>query len=244
MLGSFLKLGYDAAANGSIADYAGRWGLLGLCEHGVPGGHHENRVGGIRCPRRVEAGWALESIDHWRSLARQAMAMCAIARAMKDGQGVGTPEDWKGLGHANWRVGMPQMNLDAAVNRWLALGEVAPRRRSLNATGTRATVPGVVLAANGLFGALAIQILVVVNNVSSGVDLLTPCSEPGCENLALPARKGLPPYCGEHLAKGRNRDRGARFRGSNPDYYSRARRAERHGHKNLTTPTDWRATTS
>jgi hypothetical protein len=170
--------------------------------------------------------------------------MRAVARAMKDGEGFGTPEDWKALGHTNWRVGMPQMNLDAAVNRWLAIGDVAPRRRSLNAAGSAATVPGIVLAANGLFGALAIQVLVVVNNVASGVDLLTPCSEQDCKNLALPARKGLPPYCGEHLAKGRARDRAARFRGNNPGYYSRAQRAERHGYPNLTTPTDWRATTS
>lgn len=82
----------------AVLRYARRWGVLGLCEHDLPGTHGLHRS----APRFADAtrgchGWRLpdgchaEPVEPWRVLARQADAMLCGAVAINDGEPV-SPE--------------------------------------------------------------------------------------------------------------------------------------------------------
>lgn len=94
MLERFIGLA-DADAL-TIARYARRWGVLRLCEHGLPETHtvdlgwylHRPITGGRGpCPYvgSAEPGWWHESLQAWHSFARQAEAIVTLAVTLRSG---------------------------------------------------------------------------------------------------------------------------------------------------------------
>lgn len=224
---------FVALAEGSddeaIARFVKKWGLLGLCRHGLSPAHTRPSTTRRRpCTPRIHEGFAYERITRWKEIAGEAQAILSISASLDEG-GSGIPADWKAIGFDNWRVGWPQTNLSEVVNGWLDAGAVVPRLTLLKPEpkprpGTRRISLGprrIILDGAGLAGGLALMLLLAV----ARSEAVIPCSEPDCPNLAEPARRGARPYCAEHLRRGvRARDRAKDFRVKNPAYY-RNRRA-------------------
>ncbi len=86
----------------AVEDFAAKWGVLGLCEHGLPGTHRPPRlgVGGLDsvgpCPPVVRQGWFAEPLERWAALAAQAQAMLRAAAALWDRKAV-AQADWDAL---------------------------------------------------------------------------------------------------------------------------------------------------
>jgi hypothetical protein len=72
----------------AVEKFSSRWGVLGLCEHGLPATHQPLRLGveGLRstatCEPRIEDGWGIEPLDRWRHFAGQAAAFMRAAAAL------------------------------------------------------------------------------------------------------------------------------------------------------------------
>lgn len=76
-------LGLDEATDETIASYAGRWGNLGICAHGLLHGHARNAV-----PDQSDCGQVFgqsEPIAIWRYWSRRAAAIRAVFRALQTG---------------------------------------------------------------------------------------------------------------------------------------------------------------
>lgn len=69
LLEQFCSIAEAADTASAVAVFAKRWGLLGLCEHGLPSGH--------RSPRCI-AGRGRESVQHWMELTRAFDSMLRI----------------------------------------------------------------------------------------------------------------------------------------------------------------------
>lgn len=77
-------------AEGVLA-YAQRWGVLGLCTHGLPWSHElriqENDLGRLSCGSGcwfpMRDGWCVESISTWQNYARQARAIIALSAELR-----------------------------------------------------------------------------------------------------------------------------------------------------------------
>lgn len=104
-------LGLAEADAEQIADFARRWGVLGLCRHGLPRGHNlesaelldSGRPTRAPCPP-VQAAtgpgiheWS-EPIQAWRDLSSQAATMLKLAHGLHGGGArVGSHSDWERL---------------------------------------------------------------------------------------------------------------------------------------------------
>lgn len=102
MLEGFIRLA-DADAE-AVVKYARRWGVLGLCKHGLPDTHtievgrYLRRPvvsGSMVCahPMASDKSWWYEPLAAWQDLARQAKATLTLAVALHR-QELGDPEEW------------------------------------------------------------------------------------------------------------------------------------------------------
>ena len=165
-----------------IRDYARKWGVLMICEHGVPAGHSAPRlpISDLHEPTAVRGcdphGWpdaCWESVGAWYVRAREARAMLNVAAALRRGQPARIG-DWHAVVYRVWYGddrGDPSLDalnqpanathaqafLEDSINRWLAWGAVQP----VLSWSTK-KYPTIVFDGYGLFGALAVQLLAVV----------------------------------------------------------------------------------
>jgi hypothetical protein len=152
LLDRFIHLA-DADAKQILA-YARKWGVLHICEHGLPASHNPQlysfspeqtveqcsplgwpeipeRFGVIENEEEMEplfSGW--EPIESWRAYSRDAQAILNIAAALYRDRATRL-EDWERL--TNDAVGMmtadvhtKQEHLVRAVKSWLVAGNVRP----------------------------------------------------------------------------------------------------------------------
>jgi hypothetical protein len=177
----------------TIRDYARKWGVLLICDHGVPGGHSAPRlplsdvmngttdVRGCR-PR----GWpdCREPLAAWHRLAREASSILNVVASLQEKRparrgdwqmvvariyhGADGGDPW--LDELNQPENAPaaQEYIEESVNRWLAYGGVQP---SLAWPSKRP--PTITFDSFGLFGALALQLLGVVTG--TGWDVCSNC---------------------------------------------------------------------
>jgi hypothetical protein len=95
------------ASDETIRDFAGRWGMLHLCEHGLPAGHvRADTKNGCLEVIHTEAESALErvyqeSVGDWRRYARRARGLVRVSMNLMSGTG-GDAEGWRDV------AGMPQ----------------------------------------------------------------------------------------------------------------------------------------
>lgn len=81
IFGGFLRLA--EAQDEEILDYARRWGILGLCHHGLPVAHEMKPYSWSAsekgCNRRKRGGWFYEPLERWRYYSRQMSAAVRLA---------------------------------------------------------------------------------------------------------------------------------------------------------------------
>jgi hypothetical protein len=137
-----------------ILSYARKWGVLHICEHGLPASHNPQHfglspeqtieqcapLGWPEIPERfgipeneedmeqLFSGW--EPIDSWRSYSRDAQAILNIAAAIYNRK-PREREDWERLAEnadalVQADVSTQQKYLVQAVKRWLVAGNVRP----------------------------------------------------------------------------------------------------------------------
>lgn len=122
MLNAFLRLADQVPE--AIADFATRYGVLDICEHGLPSSHNrtaDNRIRGkglhpflatmsqemvdgpseFHCGGRLLPGrrgnWHWEPLEAWRASARFARAILFIAKDLREGKSA-TDDAWAQLG--------------------------------------------------------------------------------------------------------------------------------------------------
>ena len=87
ILGGFLQLA--DADDTAIRDYARRFGVLGLCRHGLPAAHlmkpFNYRVVVMKnaCKIKERDGWLIERLERWRHYARQMRSIIALSAELQ-----------------------------------------------------------------------------------------------------------------------------------------------------------------
>ena len=214
----------------TIRAYARRWGILGICEHGLPSSHLGNEDGTPRCrplSRREDPAWRFdgrEPLERWRHFARQARAILNLAASLHTDQ-PGQPEDWQVVVQHRkqpvpwWRpsVEAEWILLSSVVQEWIRIGDVRPVM-ARGPTQGRQVEFGSSAGGTRLFGTLACQLLFTIARVT-GVAV---CS--ACAAIYTPTRRPRPDqrrYCQSCRAGGvpqrdAQRDRQRRRRAALP----------------------------
>lgn len=200
-------------ANADVLRFAQRYGVLGLCQHGLPHGHGVTR--GVvpsheRCRYMGDpvTGW-WEPLDHWRKWAADATAMLNIGSQLAHGK-LGEPADWTTLHGAEpfWLDDGPEVwgdlvafeghQLAEELNGWLGVGGVR-----FDAAWNPTTAAVVVsTAGRSLLGAVALQLVLML----AGGKGYAVCD--GCPSIFTPSRRPRQDrrgYCPECVRKVRNR---------------------------------------
>lgn len=228
LLDQFVQL--SDVSDERILAYARRWGLLILCEqHHLPIGHNQPlrfaapmSAAGASCnlQRRASDYSYLEATEDWRHFARQARALISIA-ARLHGRQLGAAADWALVYERTGREGPPgqgileaeRFALTLVVNEWLVLGSVRPQ---FHWDSGRTTMPAITLGGGGLFGALAVQLMLAVS-MTDGLALCSACGAP-----FVPTRRPRPderhycPTCREAGRPQRDAARDHRRRNAQP----------------------------
>ena len=135
MLNEFLTL--QDADDEQIGAYARRWGILGVCHHGVPASHaaFANAVERpCRLLREETDLYAWEPLERWRYFSRQAGAILNLAARLHADQ-PGRPEDWQQVITRKdrpvpwWKpsaVRSERIMLGDVATQWITLGNVRP----------------------------------------------------------------------------------------------------------------------
>ena len=188
------------AADHKVVPYAKRWGVLGICKHGLPSCHEPSHleVGRLGCrPLGWEDGRCWEPINHWRYFAAQAFSLLRISNRLGQGK-LADPADWERV-YARSPRGVPPMNKNLTVqeyllvewlNFWLAVGDVRPKVE-WRKTGDRPAVK----FRSGLFGALAVQLVLGVAKLE-GWAICTHCRKEYIPQKRLP-KAGQRNFCPE-----------------------------------------------
>ena len=209
MLRNFLSLA--DAGDARIASYANRWGVLHVCQHGRPASHNPPPVnlGGYsgwdywcdhmgRYDRLPDAD-GYEPLEVWRRLSAEAGALARVAAALREGR-PGAAADWAII-YANsgqvapwWKPSRDgdSIILARVVSEWLSMTNVRPRLRVRRIGPGGGYIDGldVEYAGRGLFGALTMQLALVV----SGSRGLYSCA--GCPSWFMVPRGKRKPQAG------------------------------------------------
>jgi hypothetical protein len=132
----------ESIDKGAIIEFAERWGVLGICGHGLPATHRPalNSPDGPTCsPQPVRADrtrlidWRQEPLTKWQEIGQRARALLTVAAAVHDEK----PAPFDTWSDAAW--GLPthsgserrfipaadRQGLADAVNRWLTISAVS-----------------------------------------------------------------------------------------------------------------------
>ncbi len=201
VLYQFIRLSEQSPAR--ILQFARRWGLLGLCEHGLPATHHvDDRDGQERVVLIPYGGCTpapAESIVHWRTYSSRFRTFIETAQRLHRGETIadgglwdiiGRPYRGYFIGGARNSLSRQKQRFARAVNIQLAASGIQPvihwnRGEPVVGFG----VFGVVRTS--LFSALAMQLALTVTDCKVAI-----CS--GCHTTYRPQRRthaGQMNYC-------------------------------------------------
>ena len=225
MLTEFIALA-NATEPRRFSEYAERWGLLGLCQHGLVA-MHAGLTGfpfGALCKKYRFPSWEQrEPLDGWRRYARQAALIRTAAATSFLLDTTHNADDWRKAYPELRDDADPSTQIAVGISQWLKLGAVRPRLLWSTDADARPASPSLVFDGLGLFGALAVQLMLAVWRKEQ----ISPCRDPGCPKLAdMRGRLNLP-YCDEHRPAAIAQARSERWRDDHPGYYSKAQRDER-----------------
>lgn len=221
----------DAPAD-RLLSYARRWGVLEICEHELPTSHNLGqpisppggavtwcvalgRYDRLEQPEAWWDGWA--PLTAWHFWSRQARAILNVAaEAHLDRSG--SVADWKTIYEASGRDWIARDSTGARValghllQEWLVLADVRPR------VAWPASGPSMRLGGRGLFGAIAMQLLLSAWN-TKGLAICSACGNPYAPRRR-PAREGRH-FCEDCRQQGEHKRAAAR------DYERRQREEQR-----------------
>jgi DNA-directed RNA polymerase subunit RPC12/RpoP len=178
MLDSFVRL--DRGSAREVLRFARRWGVFGLCEvrQDAPESNQDIAMDGRRWRVSMDVPLIGEPISFWHMAARELRALLNIAAAAKLGR-KGDPSDWRILGcpfdPTRDKIQDARFLVQSYLNEWIELGRVRLRIESRH--GYNVADWDVQTHYDGfyqLFGALALQVVLVVSNA----DALYSCA--GC----------------------------------------------------------------
>lgn len=190
LLEEFLGLGGQPGER--VVAFARRWGVLGICEHGLPSTHNPPprppRVGTVPMtwcmPMRADKGWFWEPLDVWQRLSTQFQAVLNLAAQLHQGQ-LGSTDDWLVL-YYNMDIPVPWWTrkiradravLTGVVNEWASISGI-----QIVSDWRGEKTPTIGLSGGSLFGALILQLTMAVSRTEG----LCVCS--GCGTTYVPSR--------------------------------------------------------
>lgn len=228
-----------------VLRFARRYGVLGICGHGLPAEHnpppahlqsaapaYESTTKSPWCEHlQLRPDVSYDPIDRWLHFVRQARALLRISVALREAK-AGSMTDWEMVyedisthGQRAERAALSpeatRYQLYRTIEDWLAMGNVRLRPGGYGAKGPP-------LLAGGLtFGVLAVQLLLAV---TQGQEVLALCD--GCGALYSREKRapkaGHPNYCGDCRPKVAARLRKRRWRESSKNR-EREREARKRG---------------
>lgn len=244
LLDQFVLLG--EATDEAILQYAKRWGVLGICIHGLPYSHNPPVGDPVRdraaCyamtikdydpSKPDEPMECYDWLDSWRGFSNASRAMLNIAARLYSGK-PGLPQDWQRVMTCNpfctapivpwWepRVGVERFQLCSVMNDWLRWG------------GVRLTMEyerdfwSVKLKGHGLFGTLATYLSLSIAR-TEGFAICASCGRPYFpRRQPNPNRRQYCPECGPKAAM-RDAARSYRRRQQSANNSRRASQRPRH----------------
>lgn len=176
----------DASPKG-IAGFARDYGVLAICAHGLPASHHPDAAparAALTLPDASLWPWGCDPLDAggrtyreplaaWRRFAGEALEVAlAVARLQADGPF-----------HAATDRLAEAMKVHEVLNDWIAIGRVRPGGVLHLSDGGRELKLIPTFGGDGLFGALALRLLLA----AMGVKGLAICAN--CSELFAPDRK-------------------------------------------------------
>jgi predicted RNA-binding Zn-ribbon protein involved in translation (DUF1610 family) len=205
-----------------VGRFASRFGVLGLCAHGLPNSH-DKQCGLMYVAERSWNPVFYEPIDQWINFASCARAMLNVAAALHQGD-TATESDWEtiyrdadGRGDIHELVKLfrdrPTMAkgfLAGRVNSWMGIGDVAP----LLHWGDPASTSPQFRLTGGTFGLLAVQLMVSVSKTNK-VFSCDGCGEAYLRGGRRPT-SGNRNYCTDCGKKGANRHRQQLYQAKQP----------------------------
>ena len=238
MLADFIRL-HDANDE-TILAYARKWGMLGLCEHGLPCSHNQG-TSGPSClpmlvtplPRQKGSTFRLmEPLAAWRIWSRKAQSFINIGARLNQGK-LPRVEDWQmlkdlrdsGLGETEHEpfmetVSNARAELAYELDGWISIGQVRPRISWRNDKACFSL--DAVSSGPNLFGLLALNIAVAIAS-GDGEKGLAVCS--ACGDSYIPTRRPDPNrrnYCERCGLKAAQRVASRKYR-QTPKYSRRQR---------------------
>lgn len=190
LMEGFIQLSEAETSDEKIAEFASQWGVLGICEHGLPATHNPPP---IPAPQGAIHAWCThlgryseesylgecdgwEPIAAWRHFASQFRALLNLAGELHRGE-PGKAEDWQ-LAYGSRKtvrgtgsVGQGQTVVSLFVERLLVMTGVRPH------FSWRTGKPAMKLGAGGLFGALAVQLALAISR-TDGIAWCASCGSP------------------------------------------------------------------
>jgi hypothetical protein len=198
----FLRLNADDPDQ--IASFAGRCGVLGICDqHGMPVGHpRPHRMSADeRCwPKTVKRkgeDWFAEPLSAWQRISEKSAALIRVARKIEE-RNPGEMEEWGTIrGHLDLTNPI-WLNLNTAkhflaheIQNWLEIGGVRPRFDWDYQRGNWMLRHDIPSETWNLFGWLALRLAIEITGGRFAV-----CSNCGREHhVARLPSAGKPSYC-------------------------------------------------
>jgi hypothetical protein len=179
LLFKFIKL--RKASPQQIFDFARKWGVLGICKHGLPYTHIpqptlETDFKYWCEPLETKEGYFWEPIQSWREYASWTYAILKIAVNLHQGK-LGDVNDWKVI-YGRHPKSPPNLNpltldkslLSALINHWVEISNLRPRFDW--------SEKGIFVSFDSnLFGVIASQLLMVISR-TQGLGICSNCSQP------------------------------------------------------------------
>lgn len=235
MLADFVRL--CDADDAAILSYARKWGVLNICEHGLPCSHNQYPYGlidGVKpclpqlltpLPAQGSDFRFGERLEHWRVWSRKAKALMTIGSHLNRRK-LPRYGDWeviKGFCESPWETeSRPYMKSLASarkelaweVDHWIALSQVRPRI-SWNETVAdwRCSLDALCTGPN-LFGVLAVYLIGAIAAPGRGIAICSSCAQPYIpERRPDPNRNNYCRHCqGKSGKQAARRDAARRFR--------------------------------
>lgn len=177
LLASFVRL--ESAPVDKILAFAVQWGALQICAHNLPRAHPPTgrypRAAYVcedrRRPKGGEPIGHLESIAVWRYLARRIRLLLELAEGLwREPPAIGDPKVWESVHRRPpAEAASARGELSAGVNALVQLGQVR--------VWSAPTPPYVRVGGHDVFGALALQLLLVTSK-SAGWATCSHCARP------------------------------------------------------------------
>jgi hypothetical protein len=209
LLARFVEL--ENASDEEIFQYARKWGVLGICKHGLPASHNNFPFGRqwgtdacIPLPSRVRGYTYAEPTQYWRDLSRRIKAVQSLGAQINQNQ-KGDQSIWRQIQDTfihdpPWQtLATARRTLTEELNGFLAIGQVRPRVE-WHSKKKRWQIELAAQSVPNLFGLIAHNLLLSVTG--SGLVICSSCHKSFVpERRPDPGRRNYCSACGKRAAQ-------------------------------------------